>query len=125
MSMFFSKSDGIATEIYLTEKQTEFYSRENRPCKRYNPGEDRISIKKDSIDFIKCSKENIWKTLKIKINCSIIGLEPFFDHPNEMRECQSIDEAWSTFSAATNIFTNFQSARDGACTLPCVQVTLY
>ena len=116
------------TEIYLTEKQTEFYPRKNRLCKRYNPGYDRNSVKQDSKDFIKCSKENLWNMLKTQINCSIIGLEPFFDHPNEMRQCQSKDEAESTYWASFEIFLSFKSNRtlwDSLCPLPCFQVNAF
>ena len=116
----------ITTDIYLTEKQTEFYPSEIRPCKRYNPGDDRNSIKQDSRDFIKCSKELIWNLLKTQIYCSIIGLEPFFDHPNEMKECQSKEEAEATFTTASNIFLDFETNRklwDSLCPLPCIQVT--
>jgi hypothetical protein len=114
------------TELYLTEKQTEFYPRENRPCKRYNPGKDRLSIKKDSLDSIKCRRSILWEHLKEKINCSIVGIEEFFDHPNEMSLCQSIDEAESTFSIIAMLFSQANRTMwDDVCPLPCIQVVSF
>ena len=114
------------TELYITEKQTVFYPKENRPCKRYNPEKDRDSIKKDSMDFMKCRKEQFWENLKSKINCSIVGIEPFFDRPNEMKECQSIDEAEITFEVIrTLISLANRTIGDSLCPLPCIQVTKY
>ena len=111
------------TRLQLTEQQTEFYPKENRPCKRYNPGNDRDSIKKDSMDFIKCRKENIWENLRAKINCSVIGLEPFFACPDEMRVCQSIDDAELTLVNFRNLISLSNSAMwDTVCPLPCIQV---
>ena len=123
--MFFSNSDGIITEIYLTEKQTDFFPRKNRFCKRYNPGEDRNSVKQDSKDFINCSKEKLWTILKTQINCSIIGLEPFLDHPKEIRQCKSKEEAALTYWASFDTFLSVKSNRtlwDSLCPLPCFQV---
>ena len=83
----------MMTELYITEKLTVFYSTQSSPCKKYNEEEDRKSVLQDSQYFMDCSRKGIWKLLKSKINCSLVGLEPFFDYPNEMRECQNLTEA--------------------------------
>ena len=110
--------------MYITEKQTVLYPKENSPCKRYNPGKDRNSIRKDSIDFMKCRREQFLEKIKSEMNCSIIGLEPFFNYPNEIKACQSIDEAESTFdSFRTLIFEPNRTVGNSVCPLPCIQVT--
>ncbi len=124
--MIFSNSDEIMTELFLTERQTEFYPRENRPCKRYNPGKDRNSIKQDSSDLIKCGKKIFWEKLKAKINCSITGIEQLYDHPNAMKECHSLDEAEATLGIIVETYSIANKKMwDSMCPVPCIQVSYF
>ena len=103
--------------------QTELYSNENRPCKRYNEGNSRNSIVQDSTDFMKCGRKEIWKLLKSLINCSIVGIEQFFDHPNEMSQCQTQDDAKNTLDIYRELFYySYKMFWIQTCMLPCIQV---
>ncbi len=111
------------SELSITERQTEYYSHENRPCKRYNDGNDRNSIIQDSSNFMECSKREIWKLIKSQINCSIVGLEQFFDYPNEMTQCQNEYDALKTLEIYKNLFyLNYNKFWNQKCILPCIQV---
>ena len=104
--------------------QTELYPNENRPCKRYNEGKDRNSILQDSSDFMKCGRKEIGKLLNYKTNCSIVGLEQFFDNPNEMSQCKTENEAKITFANYIMIFyDSYRMFWINTCNLPCIQVT--
>jgi hypothetical protein len=119
----FSPLYSSLSELSITEIQTEYYSHENRLCKRYNDGKERNSIIQDSLDFMECSRREMWKLMKPKINCSIVGLEQFFDRPNEMSQCQSKEDAWNTFGIYFALF--YESIRMfwiNSCTVPCIQV---
>jgi hypothetical protein len=111
------------SELVISERQTEYYSRENCPCKRYNDGNGRNSILQDSSDFIECSKREMWKLLKSQINCSFVGLEIFFDRPDEVRQCQTVEDALITLSAYKDLFySSYNKFWMEQCTLPCIQV---
>ena len=119
----FSISDSIVSELSITERQTEFYSNENRPCKKYNQGTNRNSILQGSSNFMKCSRKEIWKLLKPKINCSVVGLELFFDCPNEMDQCKTRDEAKMTLDSYKKLFYySYSMFWIKTCKLPCSQV---
>ncbi len=118
-----SNSDLIFSELAISERQTEYFSHENRPCKRYNDGNDRNSILKDSKDFMECSRREMWKLMKPKINCSIVGLELFFDHPNEMSQCQTESDAKITLEIYHVLFyEDYKKFWIKTCLLPCIQV---
>ena len=109
--------------IFINEKQTEYYSHENRPCKRYNDGNDRKSILQDSSDFMECSKVEMWQLLKSQINCTFVGLEIFFDRPNEMSQCQTKEDALITLSIYRYLFySSYNKFWNEKCILPCIQV---
>ena len=111
------------SEIFINEKQTEYYSHENRPCKRYNDGNERNTILKDSKDFMECSRREMWKLMKSKINCRIVGLEQFFDFPNEMSQCQTESDAKITLEIYHVLFyEDYKKFWIKTCLLPCIQV---
>jgi hypothetical protein len=118
-----SNSDTILSELSITERQTEYYSHENRPCKRYNDGNDRNSIIQDSSNFMECSRREMWKLIKSQINCSIVGLEQFFDYPNEITQCQNEDDALKTLEIYKDLFyLNYNKFWNQKCILTCIQV---
>jgi hypothetical protein len=111
------------SELFITERQYEYYSQENRPCKRYNDGNDRSAILQDSLDFMECSRRELWKMMKPQINCSIVGLEQFFDYPNEMSQCQTANDAKITLGIFQNlIYDSYKMFWIKVCSLPCIQV---
>jgi hypothetical protein len=113
----------MMSELSITESQSEFYSNENRPCKRYKDGNDRNSIIHDSSDFMECSRKEMWKLMKSQINCSIVGLELFFDRPNEMDQCQTEEDALITLGIFQILFyDSYRMFWIETCTLPCIQV---
>ena len=112
------------SELSITERQTELYSNDNRPCKRYNKGSGRNSVIQDSFDFMECSRREIWKLLKPQINCSIVGLEPFFDHFNELSQCQTEVDAKITLDIFNKqLYKSQKLFWINVCTLPCIQVS--
>jgi hypothetical protein len=111
------------SELAIRERQTEYYSHENRPCKRYNEGNDRNLILQDSADFMECSKGEMWKLLKSQINCTFVGLEIFFDRPNEISQCQTKEDALITLSIYKDLFySSYNKFWNEKCILPCIQV---
>ena len=122
-SFHFSNSDSIMSELSITERQTVYYSQENRPCRRYNNGNDRNSIMQDSLDFMECSRRELWKMMKPQINCSIVGLEQFFDLPNEISQCQTAEDAKITLEVYQYlVYDSYRIFWIKKCILPCIQV---
>jgi hypothetical protein len=76
-----------------------------------------------SSDFMECSKREIWKLMKPQINCSIVGLEQFFDCSNEMSQCQSKDDAFNTFYIYLSlVYESYSTFWSETCAVPCIQV---
>ena len=89
---------------------TTHLSIENSQCKDYD----------QESDFLFCCKEELTKTLKQEINCTIAGMEQLFPDNKTFSECRTYDFAKNTYSKLSQSLVDFyRDFSKHRCPLPC------
>ncbi len=72
------------------------------------------------MQFIDCSRREIWNNLMPRINCSIYGLESLIPADAKISECKSNESASQTYSKTTDFLREFYSNFSRYnCPVPC------
>ena len=82
------------------------------------------SGKRNSGELMECSKKKFWNLIRPRINCSIIGMDAFFEVPNELAECETDSSAARTFLEFKNLTEYFKGRMwKLGCPIPCLQIS--